>query len=95
MLKELVEAGAQWVQIDEPILTSELSVEEFRLVEQTYAAINEAVPQLKIILQTYFEKVANYEAVAALPVARIRSRFCPWRFACIAAKIRIPERQST
>ncbi len=30
---------------------------------------NEAVPQLKIILQTYFEKVANYEAVAAIPVA--------------------------
>ena len=69
VLKELAEAGAQWVQIDEPILTSELSIEEFRLVEQTYAAINEAVPQLKIIVQTYFEKVANYEAVAALPVA--------------------------
>ena len=69
VLKELAEAGAQWVQIDEPILTSELSIEEFRLVEQTYAAINEAVPQLKIIVQTYFEKIANYEAVAALPVA--------------------------
>ena len=67
MLKELAEAGAQWVQIDEPIFTSELSIEEFRLWK-AYAEINEAVPQLKIIVQTYFEKVANYEAVAALPV---------------------------
>ena len=37
-------------------------------MQQAYAAIHEAVPQLKIILQTYFEKVANYEAVVALPV---------------------------
>ena len=29
VLKELAEAGAEWVQIDEPILTSELSEEEF------------------------------------------------------------------
>ncbi|SES38579.1 5-methyltetrahydropteroyltriglutamate--homocysteine S-methyltransferase [Psychrobacillus sp. OK032] len=68
LLKELSEAGAQWVQIDEPILTSKLSSEEFEQVKQVYAAIHEAVPELNIILQTYFEKVANYEAVAALPV---------------------------
>jgi len=68
VLKELSEAGAQWVQIDEPILTSKLSREEFEQVELVYAAIHKAVPELKIILQTYFEKVNNYEAVAALPV---------------------------
>ncbi|MBO0602801.1 5-methyltetrahydropteroyltriglutamate--homocysteine S-methyltransferase [Sporosarcina sp. E16_3] len=68
VLKELVEAGAKWVQVDEPILTSKLSEEDFQHVQQAYAAIHEAVPQLKIILQTYFEKVANYEAVVALPV---------------------------
>ena len=68
VLQELSEAGAQWIQIDEPILTSKLSSEEFEQVKQVYAAIHEAVPELNIILQTYFEKVANYEAVAALPV---------------------------
>ncbi|MEK5068357.1 5-methyltetrahydropteroyltriglutamate--homocysteine S-methyltransferase [Sporosarcina sp. FSL K6-1508] len=68
VLKELEEAGAEWVQIDEPILTSKLSKEDFEHVHQAYAEIHEAVPTLKIILQTYFEKVANYEAVAALPV---------------------------
>lgn len=68
VLKELAEAGVQWVQVDEPILTSKLSSEEFEQVKQVYAAIHEAVPELNIILQTYFEKVTNYEAVAALPV---------------------------
>ncbi len=68
VLSELAEAGATWVQIDEPILTSELTVEEFAQVEKTYAAIADAVPQLKIILQTYFEKISNYEQVSALPV---------------------------
>ena len=68
VLKELEEAGVEWVQIDEPILTSKLSKEDFEHVQQAYAEIHEAVPTLKIILQTYFEKVANYEAVAALPV---------------------------
>ena len=71
VLKELAEAGAKWVQIDEPILTSELTAEEFAHVQKTYAAIAEAVPQLKIILQTYFEKVNNYEQVVALPVHAI------------------------
>lgn len=68
VLKELAEAGAQWVQLDEPILTSKLSGEELEQLKQVYAAIHEAVPELNIILQTYFEKVTNYEAVAALPV---------------------------
>ncbi|CAM3169787.1 5-methyltetrahydropteroyltriglutamate--homocysteine S-methyltransferase [Filibacter tadaridae] len=68
VLKELADAGAEWVQIDEPIFTSKLSEKDFQHVQQAYAEIHEAVPQVKIILQTYFEKVANYEAVAALPV---------------------------
>lgn len=68
VLQELAEEGAEFVQIDEPILTSKLTAEEFEHVQKTYEAIGKAVPQLKIILQTYFEKVTNYEQVAALPV---------------------------
>ena len=68
VLKELADAGAQWVQIDEPILTSELSPEDIQLVQQAYAEIHKAVPQLKVVLQTYFEKVANYEEIVGLPV---------------------------
>ncbi|MFD1928070.1 5-methyltetrahydropteroyltriglutamate--homocysteine S-methyltransferase [Sporosarcina siberiensis] len=68
VLKELAEAGAEWVQIDEPVFTSELSANEHKAVQKAYTAIHEAVPSLKIIVQTYFEKVANYAEVSALPV---------------------------
>jgi len=68
VLNELADAGAQWVQIDEPILTSKLSPEDIQHVQQAYAEIHKAVPQLKVILQTYFEKVANYEEIVGLPV---------------------------
>ena len=68
VLKELAEAGAEWIQIDEPIFTSELTKEELQAVEKVYKEIHNAVPQLKIILQTYFEKITNYEEISALPV---------------------------
>jgi len=68
VVKELAEAGAEYLQIDEPIFTTALSKEELQAVQKAYAEISSAAPQLKIILQTYFEKVANYEEVAALPV---------------------------
>lgn len=68
VLTELAEAGAEWIQIDEPILTSKLSKDELHHIQQAYAEINQAVPQLKVILQTYFEKIDNYEKISALPV---------------------------
>ncbi|WP_438318246.1 5-methyltetrahydropteroyltriglutamate--homocysteine S-methyltransferase [Sporosarcina sp. FA9] len=68
VLKGLADAGAEWVQIDEPIFTSELSADELKAVQKAYAAIDEAVPSLKIIVQTYFEKVSNYKEISALPV---------------------------
>ena len=60
VLQELAEAGAQWVQIDEPILKATCQKRISCKWNKAYAAINEAVPELKIIVQTYFEKVANY-----------------------------------
>jgi len=68
LVQELAEAGAEYLQIDEPIFTFEQSKEEIVAIQKAYEAITSAAPQLKIILQTYFEKVANYEAFAALPV---------------------------
>ncbi len=68
LLTELAEAGAEWVQIDEPIFTSNFSQEEVQHIQQVYEAIHQAVPHIKIILQTYFEKVSFYEEITALPV---------------------------
>src|SRR5699024_5351093 len=71
ILQELVEAGAEYVQIDEPILVKDLNESEIELFKATYAKIAEAVPSLKIILQTYFESVAAYEDIVKLPVHAI------------------------
>ena len=49
------------------------------------------VPRLKIIVQTYFEKVANYEAVAALPVAGLGLDFVHGGFASIIQKYGFPK----
>ncbi|MBP1913482.1 5-methyltetrahydropteroyltriglutamate--homocysteine S-methyltransferase [Lederbergia galactosidilytica] len=69
ILKELEAEGVEWVQIDEPILVTELSEGEVPLIEQTYQKIAEAVPSLKIALQTYFESIHHYKKLIHLPVA--------------------------
>ncbi|MDQ0176672.1 5-methyltetrahydropteroyltriglutamate--homocysteine S-methyltransferase [Bacillus chungangensis] len=71
VLKELAEAGANWVQIDEPILGTTLSKKDIAFVKQTYTEINKAVPQINVLLQTYFETVNFYEEIVALPVQGI------------------------
>lgn len=68
IVEELAAEGAQYLQIDEPIFTFELSKEEIAAVQKAYEAITSAAPALKIIIQTYFEKIANYNEIAALPV---------------------------
>ncbi|SFM19164.1 methionine synthase (B12-independent) [Gracilibacillus orientalis] len=71
ILSELAAAGAKWVQIDEPILGTNLSEKELQLVEQVYQTIDNKVSGIQIILQTYFETVQHYERITALPVKGI------------------------
>ncbi|MDP4097408.1 5-methyltetrahydropteroyltriglutamate--homocysteine S-methyltransferase [Paenibacillus sp. P96] len=68
VLRELEAAGAEWVQIDEPILSTTLGAEELTLVTHIYDRLRADAPGIKLMLQTYFEAVDHYEAVAALPV---------------------------
>ncbi|MGP4039438.1 5-methyltetrahydropteroyltriglutamate--homocysteine S-methyltransferase [Gracilibacillus sp. D59] len=71
ILSELAAEGASWVQIDEPILGTNLSEKELQLVEQVYQTIDNNVSGIQIILQTYFETVQHYERITALPVKGI------------------------
>ncbi|WP_159882136.1 5-methyltetrahydropteroyltriglutamate--homocysteine S-methyltransferase [Paenibacillus puerhi] len=71
LLQELKQEGVQWVQIDEPALVQDTSLEQLRLVQHIYAELRRQVPDLRILLQTYFEAVDHFEQVAALPVAAI------------------------
>lgn len=68
ILAKLEEAGATWVQIDEPSLTSEFSAKELEAIQAAYTELKNAAPNLKVIVQTYFEKIANYEEIVKLPV---------------------------
>ncbi|MFS0726111.1 5-methyltetrahydropteroyltriglutamate--homocysteine S-methyltransferase [Paenibacillus sp. 1P07SE] len=71
ILQELEAEGVQWVQVDEPILSTTLAAEELERVRGIYEQLREAAPGVKLLLQTYFQSVDHYEAVAALPVAGI------------------------
>ncbi|MFC5447455.1 5-methyltetrahydropteroyltriglutamate--homocysteine S-methyltransferase [Paenibacillus aestuarii] len=71
VLSELAAEGVQWVQIDEPILVTKLSVEDVERLKKVYATLTAAVPSLNIMLQTYFEAVENYQDIVSLPVKGI------------------------
>ncbi|MGO4544637.1 5-methyltetrahydropteroyltriglutamate--homocysteine S-methyltransferase [Paenibacillus sp. 2TAB23] len=71
ILQELAAEGVQWVQIDEPILVTKASQEDLNRLKSIYAAFSAAVPNLNIMLQTYFESVDHYQDIVALPVKGI------------------------
>lgn len=71
LLSELEQEGVQWVQIDEPILVTSLSLDELSLVKSIYKQLHDAAPGLNILLQTYFEAIEHYEEVIQLPVQAI------------------------
>lgn len=68
-LKKLESLGAQWVQIDEPALTLDLEDQYKQAYKDAYAEIRKAVPNLKIMVATYFEGLRdNTELAVNLPV---------------------------
>lgn len=71
ILLELVQAGAEWVQIDEPALVTATDQAEIAHVRKVYEQLQAHVPGLKIMLQTYFEAVSFYNEVVQFPVAGI------------------------
>ncbi|GKU82629.1 5-methyltetrahydropteroyltriglutamate--homocysteine S-methyltransferase [Niallia sp. NCCP-28] len=68
ILQELFLAGAEWVQIEEPILATTIGAEELALCQVVYQTLKKAAPSLKINLQTYFESIDQYQQVVSLPV---------------------------
>ena len=70
VLRELVYRGAEWVQIDEPCLVLDLDIVGQQALHYAYTEIAKALPQLKIMLATYFGGLGgNRETALALPVA--------------------------
>lgn len=72
VLRKLRQAGADWVQIDEPALVLDLSAQEQEAFTRGYRQLAEAVPELKIMLASYFGGLGdNHETVLSLPVAGV------------------------
>jgi 5-methyltetrahydropteroyltriglutamate--homocysteine methyltransferase len=68
-LRLLAKAEVEWVQLDEPIFALDLTPPERSHLRQTYASLTEAVPELKLIVSTYFNDLGeNLPAFAQLPV---------------------------
>ncbi|AWO01835.1 5-methyltetrahydropteroyltriglutamate--homocysteine S-methyltransferase [Chitinophaga alhagiae] len=68
-LKKLQEAGAVWVQLDEPFLAMDLSEAEAAAFRHAYAEIARQCKGLKLMVATYFEGLRDNAALAAsLPV---------------------------
>ncbi|WP_046214447.1 5-methyltetrahydropteroyltriglutamate--homocysteine S-methyltransferase [Paenibacillus wulumuqiensis] len=71
VLSELNQAGANWVQIDEPSLALEVSADEWTLVQEAYTQLNEASGSSNLLVQTYFEGVDGFGKLIDLPVQGI------------------------
>jgi 5-methyltetrahydropteroyltriglutamate--homocysteine methyltransferase len=66
---KLADAGAEWIQLDEPILVEDLVPGELDALKSAYEAIAAAKGNAKILVQTYFDHVGDaYETLVNLPV---------------------------
>ncbi|MGH6635502.1 MAG: 5-methyltetrahydropteroyltriglutamate--homocysteine S-methyltransferase, partial [Gammaproteobacteria bacterium] len=69
LLRTLKEAGADYIQIDEPCLTMDLDGAARAAYRTAFDRLKEAVPEIKIIVATYFEGLRDNTALAvSLPV---------------------------
>jgi 5-methyltetrahydropteroyltriglutamate--homocysteine methyltransferase len=69
-LRGLAEAGAAWVQIDEPWLVMDLPAGVDDAYRAAYRTLADAAPGLNLLLTTYFDDLRdNLPLAASLPVA--------------------------
>ncbi|MET8849795.1 5-methyltetrahydropteroyltriglutamate--homocysteine S-methyltransferase [Amycolatopsis sp. NPDC004625] len=63
LLRQLHEAGAEWVQLDEPALVTDQPADVLAVVTETYATLAAATARPKILVASYFDRLGD-----ALPV---------------------------
>ncbi|MCL4117124.1 UNVERIFIED_CONTAM: hypothetical protein GTU68_050197 [Idotea baltica] len=70
ILKRLEAAGAEWIQIDEPVLALDLDDCHRELLKTAFETFAREVPNLKVIATSYFGELRdNLETFLSLPVA--------------------------
>ena len=72
VLAELGKLGAEWVQIDEPILVQDRTKAELDALERAYSRLGAVGDSPNVLVSTYFDQVGEaYEALGRLPVQAI------------------------
>jgi 5-methyltetrahydropteroyltriglutamate--homocysteine methyltransferase len=72
VVRRLAEAGAEWIQIDEPCLVQDRSPEEIAALGRAYGPLADAAGGARLLLQTYFGDIGPaWETLTELPVAGI------------------------
>lgn len=67
VFESLIQAGAETIQVDEPILVTDKGAELEAITREAYDAFAGAEVSNKLIIQTYFER-ANVQFLSRLPV---------------------------
>lgn len=79
-LEHAAEAGAEWVQLDEPSLVVDLTDEDLALFTHLYESLLAHKGGLKVLVQTYFGDVRDsYTALTSLPIDGIGLDFVEGR----------------
>ena len=69
IIEQLSDAGAQWIQLDEPVFSLDLNDTQKQALKQAYQQIAAAKSKAKILVTTYFGNVSeNLNAYLELPV---------------------------
>ena len=90
VLKTLADAGAEWIQIDEPYLVTDLTSEAKAAYRTAYAALAAADPRLKLLVATYFGALDdNLSVVTGLPIhgLHVDAVRAPQQIAAVVAAI--------
>lgn len=72
LLAHLADAGAEWVQIDEPVLVTDLLTDTAQVAEHVYRTLGESTKRPALFVATYFGSLdAVLPALARTPVEAI------------------------
>ncbi len=72
VLRQLAQAGAHWIQLDEPALTLDTRDKARQAFTFAYERLSEVSSNLRILVATYFEELrANLPTALSLPVAAL------------------------
>ncbi len=72
VLNQLAKAGAEWVQLDEPVFGMDLDAATLELITKTYSELAAQTTGLKLAVACYFSNLgSNLKTYAKLPVAAV------------------------